>query len=67
LETNGRNDFTSRIIYNFGFLNYRDATAPVPAPEFVVKQIIQPRFIVLFEETGNMNLRVRLHSSNLIN
>ena len=31
----------------------------VPATEFIVKQITQPRFVLLVEETGNMNLRVR--------
>jgi hypothetical protein len=31
-------------------------------PEFVLKQIAQPRFVLMIEETGNMNLRVSTQS-----
>ena len=38
------------------FLLYRSGRGVTP--EFVIKQLIQPRFVLLVEETGNMNLRV---------
>jgi hypothetical protein len=38
--------------------SHREPNVPVPPPEFIVKQITTPRFVLLVEETGNMNLRV---------
>ncbi len=43
----------------FLFVICREPNVAVPPPEFIVKQITQPRFVLLVEETGNMNLRVR--------
>ncbi|CAG7818395.1 unnamed protein product [Allacma fusca] len=51
---------TAEVIYghpDFRQLGFRDPSLSVPTPEFIVKQITQPRFVLLVEETGNMNLR----------
>jgi hypothetical protein len=44
------------MIFLISFVPYRSGRGVTP--EFVIKQLVQPRFVLLVEETGNMNLRV---------